>query len=508
MATKNNNSETLNLYNQGVQLGQQASRLSGVPFTPQTLDAGAMSDVQPFNLKPRATSTGAEGLGAEVTTLSGLDAKQQEIEKSNELALKSSSKEKGKISSLLSNFMSNRSGETALTDSAYNEGGVDTAKGALTDVNNRITAIDVKAQEAIKKLERAGGGLVSGQNVEIDRITRAAATDKADLYLEKLVAQGDYDLAKEIADRKVAMQLEEDQLNYESLKFAYEENKEQFNKAEQRDYEFKLDQYKTELDAQKEEKKAINDLAINATQNGAPTGIVQRALKAETQAEALGILGGYIDAIDRQSKLVDIAYKQALITEKKNDLASGTLTDVELKNIDASPQGKKLTTLADLKSKANNYQTLVEEYGLQQTGQGRTLLENAYADLQVAWKEAANLGALTGPDLQLIQDSVKPATGLRAIQTQATGGGSAGILNGLKQMTERIDRDAASSYSLLLNRNQKYEDSGYVQGLGAPFLEQYRTQLNDGEILVRDISTGEVGAIPEQEFKSTKYQKL
>ena len=70
-----------------------------------------------------------------------------------------------------------------------------------------------------------------------------------------------------------------------------------------------------------------------------------------------------------------------------------------------------MKALGELKRSAEWYEDLLDEHGYEFRGSGKALLDNAYADLQVKWKEAANLGALTGPDLQLIIDSVKPATG-------------------------------------------------------------------------------------------------
>lgn len=374
------------LYDQGVQLGQQASKITGVPFTPQTLDSSQLSDVTPFNLAPKKTLTQADGLGAEISALSVADAKAQEIEKANEATLKTAGKDKKKITERLADFLGSRQGERALTDTAYTEAGVDTAKAKLTDVNNRINAIDVRAQNQIKKLEQAGGGLTSGFNVEVDRITRGAAIDKADLYLEKLVAQGDYDLATEIADRKVALQLEEDQNKYEQLKFAYDENKEQFNKAEQRQYEFMLDDYKNKLDQEKEDKKAINELAINASQNGAPSGLVQQALKAKTQGEVVSLIGQYLD----ETTVNSVTGGSGTIEDQIADLKLSAAQKTDL--VDIITLESQIKSLEDLS--ADGTLEGIGGFGL------GSIKQSAYKNLAIGNQEGADariaIGAIKG----------------------------------------------------------------------------------------------------------------
>lgn len=493
-------------------LGLKASQITGLkfnPITPTPIDANSLGNTQPFKLPNQQTPTLVSGLNGYISSLSTADSLGQQLQRENQMALETTGKEKKNLIGRLGDFLSGRKGETTLTGEAYDTEGVDVAKKALRDVNVKITAIDTRANEEIKKIrENRVGANASAINDEIERVQREAASDKADLYLEKLVAQGDYDSAKEIADRKVAMQLEADSMQYEALKLAYEDNKDQYTSAEQRDYELKLSTYKNELDTQKQEKKAINELAINAAKNGAPSNLVQQALKSKNQAEAVGLIGNYVDRLEIQAKITDIAYKQALMKEKERDLTSGFLTDAEVKSIDNSPQGKKLTTLTGLKTKALAYKTLVEQFGTETYGENASLLDSAYAELQVAWKEAANLGALTGPDLQLIQDSVKPATGLRGARTNLQYGGASGIVNNVDRMIEKIDKEGVNEYSNLINRNQKYQNSDYVNGLGSPFIGEFTSQLKAGEILVKDKKTGEIGAIPEKEFNSKNYQKI
>lgn len=142
------------------------------------------------------------------------------------------------------------------------------------------------------------------------------------------------------------------------------------------------------------------------------------------------------------------------------------LTQKEFKDVDLSTEGKALKTLADLKSAVTQYDALIAQEGFALTGEGRKRLDALYADVKIKWKEAAALGALTGPDLELIEQAVPAATGFgrlnpfeRPENVRAT----------LAQTVAGIDRNARGKYDQLVLRNGRYETSPYVRTLGTPF---------------------------------------
>lgn len=145
------------------------------------------------------------------------------------------------------------------------------------------------------------------------------------------------------------------------------------------------------------------------------------------------------------------------------------LNDDQLKKVDQTNEKKNLDSLANLERSAGRYQELVDQYGYEAFGTGRTLLEGAYADLKVKWKEAANLGALTGPDLDLIIEAVKPATGLSGIKQKLIGGGNQGLLSQLEKLRSNISEDGQRYYNQLIQRDANYQYSPYIQSLGKPF---------------------------------------
>lgn len=219
---------------------------------------------------------------------------------------------------------------------------------------------------------------------------------------------------------------------------------------------------------------------------GEATQIAQQSAKyqKEMQGDVLGDI----------YKGLQIEKLQQEIRANESDLESGQLNEKELKAIDTSSEGKNVQTLVDLKNKVNRYKTLLDEYGYQFSGAGRTLLEGAYAELKIAWKEAAKLGALTGPDVAIIADAVKPATGFTGAFAYATGGGIGGIKKGVETMLKNIDTDANRNVEQLLARNEKYKGSNYVGLLASNF----------GITVISP--DGTEGVIPSYEWEEAKKQ--
>ena len=62
------------------------------------------------------------------------------------------------------------------------------------------------------------GALASGINIEAERLTRDSLSKQADLAILQTAANRNYDTAAAIADRQVAMKMEQSRANLEALK--------------------------------------------------------------------------------------------------------------------------------------------------------------------------------------------------------------------------------------------------------------------------------------------------
>lgn len=138
--------------------------------------------------------------------------------------------------------------------------------------------------------------------------------------------------------------------------------------------------------------------------------------------------------MDKQKLPYELAKLQMDILKGKMDARGATtFSDSQLKQIDSSPETKKLQALKDLKNKLNAYRIIAaqpEKFDV--IGSRRAIADSLYADLKIAYKEAANLGALTGPDVSIIQQAIKPTSGgiLDRIG-YATSGGQKGTLGSI-----------------------------------------------------------------------------
>lgn len=196
----------------------------------------------------------------------------------------------------------------------------------------------------------------------------------------------------------------------------------------------------------------------------------QADIYKSTQGDVLGDL----------YKTLQIQKLQQEIRATENDLESGVLNDKDMKSLDSSLESKSVRSLSDLKIKAENYKKIIEDEGFAVKGAGKILLENAYADLQIAWKEAANLGALTGPDMSLIQNAIKPVTGFTGVWNKFTAGKNA-VIAGIDSALATIDTKGKKQADLLLSRNPKYKSSEYVNQLVDQFYKTITVVSPDGQ---------------------------
>jgi hypothetical protein len=382
-------------------------------------------------------------------------------------------------------------GETALTDQLYSQtDGVDDREQELSDINQQILQEQEglrRELETIQDNANAEYGVTKGAVAgRMDEARRKSLRTQADLAVVQMAKQGRYDSAKRIADRAIAVQLEKQKQTLDSLRFIYEENKSKFEKTDQRLFDTMLKDRERELNREEDNLKTISDLSLDALQNGAPPSLAAKMRAAKTPEEAMRIGGQYVGSLDRQLKIAQInkiGYDNMLAEAAMNDRKYGILTDADIKAIDNSPQGKQLNTASNLKLKLSSYQDLVKKYGFEIKGADKAVLENAYIELQLAYKEAANLGVLNGPDLTLVEAAIRSATpGFwgNVGNVLSLGGGTRSLVANLEQAQTTLNAAASQSAEQLYARNPSYQNSSYVQSLLLPFGDELITSSEIG----------------------------
>lgn len=267
------------------------------------------------------------------------------------------------LSKLLDQIV-NQKGENALTANFYADE-VDPAKKELDAINSEIRAEQLALLRKTQAIEKNTRGATAESIAQDIRMAEKDSYQKqADLSIIQMAKQNNYATAKEIADRKVSAALEDQRIKIDTLQFVYNENKELFNKQEQRQFETQQAERNRLLQKEETELKAVNDLAIEALKNGAPTSVVRQMQSATTQDQAIGIGGSYIGKLARETELLQqqnirsqIADRAAQSggtgTYKQNQYAAGGY---------AARVEDSSKILNDLKDKGTKPQGYLEKY--------------------------------------------------------------------------------------------------------------------------------------------------
>jgi LysM repeat protein len=213
--------------------------------------------------------------------------------------------------------LSNIQGETRLTQQEY-AGTVDPAKAELNAINAQMNDEALAGRRRTEAVLQIPGITKEQAQDKINEISRVNASKLADLAVVQMAKQGQYDSAKEIADRAVQAKVEDQKNKLDALMFTYTENKELFTKAEQRAFETAQADRERKLNAEEKNLQRISDLSLQALQDGAPASVVTKMRNAKTEAEAIAIGGQYIGRLDRQLKQAQLSKVYADIKDTNN----------------------------------------------------------------------------------------------------------------------------------------------------------------------------------------------
>jgi len=285
---------------------------TGTPTTPSKTATGvitpeSMTTTPVINIPTPATPVQGTALAADLE-VQAEDAFTQQQTAAKEAA----STTKGSALDEYLKSLQSSQGLTGLTAQEYAApGGVNAITPELNDINDKIRKEQLALRRATERIQKVGGGLEGGAAAEIGNLERESLAKQADLSVIQMAVQGRYDSAKEIADRAVSAKLEQQQIYNETLKFAYGEAKDLFTTAEQREFETLLGNRDRKIEEERTNAQSIYELGIQASADGAPTGVVERMLKAKTREEALALGGSYIGALDREAQRASIRASSA-----------------------------------------------------------------------------------------------------------------------------------------------------------------------------------------------------
>lgn len=259
----------------------------------------------------------------------------------------------------LTKAMAGRTGFEGLSLQAEQETGVAGFERDLIDINDQMRREEMSRRRAVERIQSEGGGLKTGAQSEISNINRESYAKQADLAIVQLAAQGKYDSAKAIADRKAKALFEEQENRIEARKFFYQENKDLFTKSEQRLFDVQFSNYQRKLDNERADYETLQNVKLKALQmaqtNGAPASVLSSIQGAQTPEEVLQVGGqwGAVDMLDRE-RIRSTMANQALDRKiKLLELALGGDKNA-IDELGYDPRNTELTT-EELQNNADAY---------------------------------------------------------------------------------------------------------------------------------------------------------
>lgn len=414
---------------------------------------------------------------------------------------------------------------------------VDPAKKELDDIQNQIRERSLAYRRQEEELQKNTRGLFGGAlQQETNRIQQEGAKELADLSIIEQAKLTNYSTAKDIADRAINAQLEQQSKELDAWKFWYTENKEQFTKEEDRRFTAMIGERERLLNEDKADKKLISDSVIDALGNGLPTNLAQQALKAKTFDEAIGFIGTYMRD---QEKALRIQKLNAEILEKNPsiDLSKISQEGKEILNsvnnlrFKSSDEGKRIVAnITKLVSEGDidGARETLRDFGYQKLSASQQsdfdLYENAISAAASALAQINSQSLITGP-YKALAEKAKPwstikndkaYSDLRSVielgQAQVRKGFYGTAVTGTEAGNAKnfliTDNDSIDVIRWKLDNMENFlqfaNDATISRsvGLPKPNLDDYLTYR------VRDAESGEIGVIPRSEYDSSIYQIL
>lgn len=233
------------------------------------------------------------------------------------------------LESLINTFEGSR-GLESFRLSAEEESGLREREAELLDINDQIRREQHALRRAVEQARKnVGGGSSRGVAIEIENLRRESLSKQADLSIIQMAAQGRFDSAKAIADRKANAIFEAQERDLAFRQFIYSENKSLFEKDEQRLFETQLADRERELQEQRADEVALQATKIEALRmaqlNGASPSILSAIQLAKTPEEVVSV-GGRFGSVDLLERAVKEAQLEDLRT-KKQALAPTSVID-------------------------------------------------------------------------------------------------------------------------------------------------------------------------------------
>lgn len=261
--------------------------------------SAAMTPTTPINLPTTVQPTAAAGMSGAIEASNKSIAQQRAeamtAQQENEVA------SRGNLNNQLLQEMMGVNTEMSQAASTIDRTAEDEARQRSDDLVSQMESNSLAARRQVESLQKNNPqGLFGGAlQDEVNRIERDNEIRNADLAIEQLASLRRYERLNSIADRQLQLKLEPLKLKADNLKLFYEDNKDRFNKADDRLFSEVTRKAEQEYKKAEAVETALKDTKVSllksAAEQGAPASVqsaIQNSTTPEEAIKAAGIYGG------------------------------------------------------------------------------------------------------------------------------------------------------------------------------------------------------------------------
>lgn len=326
----------------------------------------------------------------------------------------------------------------------YTENNVNELQKQSNTALQSLQAEQEALQSQIENINANKGTFGGSAQRDISEAQRQSSIKQGRLSMTLAFSNQNYDIARQISDRTIEAELEPLKVQMDALKFFYSENKDSLDKAEARQYETASREIQNQYTEQYNNKKAIQDLVIDAASTGAPASVIQQAQQMASSGASVeqvaGLVGRYTSAaLNAQAQRASIANTYSTIAER-NSAASAL--GVNPKVLGTS-QFKNVQNAQLLKDEINKAIANVQKYGNYErlNGEGKGALDNSRIQLQSLLSTALEQGVVQPGEAASFQKAIGSLNQSSLIRNSVTIGA---LKSALETANTKINSNASA----------------------------------------------------------------
>lgn len=291
--------------------------------------------------------------------------------------------------------------------------------------NQRAELAQMEAGAGAKGLTT---GMLLGQQGAVEKVRSAqnaqAAADIGLLQAQALGLQGQAKAAQEAANRAVDLLYQDREATVNTKLKQIELFTPLFNASEKKKADaltYALGNEQKKLEEEKDNLKAVQNLIVNASGQGAPQDLLNRANKAKTQSEAAMILGQYAgDYYKTELLKQQIAtekaqrskiYSDISIAQAKSDGTNIAGKPLKVSNAEITNLNEALTARDSVNSLVNKFKENISTYGTQTLfGKASGERDALRTNLLLAIKNMEKTGALDAGTINVLEGTIPSST--------------------------------------------------------------------------------------------------